>query len=320
MTMDDEFEKIDWLTKRLSRSRMDASSVDVRLGIGDDAAIIDFGERPAVVTVDTQVEGVHFRRSLLSDAALGTRALIAAASDVWAMGARPGAAVVAMTLPAGYEDSAFRDLIEGIDEGARELGVQVIGGNLSGGPTLSITTTVLGPSPDRVLTRAGAEVGNRIFVTGTLGAAALGLAVLERAATHENSAAFAKRWRRPPSHGTGLSALTAGATAAIDVSDGFMQDLAHVCTASGVGAEVHAPTLPVAEGYHATCKALGLDPTELALTGGEDYEILFTAPEASIPDGVATAVGHVTEPSGIHVLDADGSAITLSGGGYRHFS
>lgn len=320
MIMDDEFARIDWLAQRFGWDRSDPSTRSVPLGIGDDAAILDFDGRAAVVTVDTQVEDVHFRRRMLSEAELGARAIITAASDVWAMGTTPTAAVVAMALPSDFGDAAFRSLIDGIDDASRELELQIVGGNLSAASLLSLTTTVLGPAPRRVLTRAGAQVGDAIYVTGTLGAAALGLSILERSAAAPHAEAFAARWRRPPSHRAAITDFASIATAAIDLSDGLLQDLSHVCRASGVGAEVFADALPMATGYRETCRSLGLDALELSLTGGEDYEILFTAPVGSAPDGIATAIGSMQASQGIVVVDATGAPLELSRVGYRHFS
>ena len=318
MTMDDEFAKIEWLTARLGRRS--SAGVDVRLGIGDDAAVVDFGGRPTVVTVDTQVEGVHFTRSIITEAELGARSVLAAASDVWAMAAKPASAVVALTMPPDYPDASFRALVGGLDEGAEESGAEIVGGNLSQASVLSITTTVFGVCSDRVLSRSGAKAGDTIYVTGALGAAALGFAVLDRVASLPQGDAFKKRWRRPPSHHALVPTLVASATAAIDVSDGCLQDLAHLCRASGVGAVLHAHTLPRAPGYEVTCNALDLDPLKLALNGGEDYEILFTAPDGAVPQDVATSIGRVTDETGIMLLDAGGSPMEIPSAGYRHFS
>ena len=316
--MHDEFAKIEWLKTRFE---LDGDSRKVVVGIGDDAAVIDFGHRPTIVTVDTQVEGVHFRRDLISSRALGYRAVIAAVSDVWAMAAMPSASVTALTLPAAFSDEQFRELIEGIAEGACETGAQVIGGNLSQGPSLSVTTTVFGLPAAESVTRKGGGLGDSVYVTGTLGSAALGLGVLEAAASDlDQAAAFIERWRRPPTHGHAAQALAVLATSAVDVSDGCLQDLQHLCTASGVGATLHADAIPTAPGYQATCESLGLDPLLLALTGGEDYELMFTAPESPEADAVGTKIGEITEGSIVRVVDKDGAPIEIGRTGFRHFS
>ncbi|MGB5810618.1 MAG: thiamine-phosphate kinase [Polyangiales bacterium] len=320
--MDDEFSKIQWLTSRfdLSKDRNDHAS-GVLIGVGDDGAVLEAGERATVVTVDAQVEGVHFRSNMLSYEALGRRAVIAAASDVWAMGARPSVAVIALTFPSAFEDSDFRAIIEGADAGARASGARIAGGNLSQAPALTITTTVLGELVEQPLSRSGAAVGDSIYVTGTLGSAGLGLAALESAGSKKTTAdPFIDRWRKPPTHGDFVTRLADVATAAIDVSDGCLQDLAHLCDASSVGAVIRVGSLPYDEGYAETCRARGLDAARLALTAGEDYEILFCArPGASVPSS-ATAIGEITRGRGVRAIDDRGDTIEFDGMGYRHFS
>jgi thiamine-monophosphate kinase len=316
--MHDEFAKIEWLKTRLE---LDTKPGGLVLGIGDDAAVFDFGGRPTVITVDTQVEYVHFRRELISCRDLGQRAVTAAASDVWAMGAMPSASTVALTLPPDLLEQDFRELIEGIARGARATGARVIGGNLSRGETLSATTTVFGLPIGKPTTRAGARPGDSVYVTGTLGTAALGLAVLDAQRTDlEHAEHFVERWRRPPINGHAARTLASIATAAVDVSDGCLQDLQHLCLASGVGAVLHANALPTAPGHAAAANALGRDPTELALSGGEDYELLFTATESSEAEAVATKVGEITAGSAVEVVDSAGQPLELKTSGFRHFS
>lgn len=316
--MHDEFAKIEWLKTRFD---LDGDSKKVVVGIGDDAAVINFGNRPTIVTVDTQVEGIHFRRDLISCRDLGYRAMVAAVSDVWAMAARPSAAVIAITLPAEFPDEDFRELIDGLAEAARGTGARVIGGNLSQSQSLTVTTTVFGLPIAEPVTRDGARPGDSVYVTGTLGSAALGLAVLQAGVLElDHAASFVERWRRPPSNGHAAKVLARLATAAVDISDGCLQDLEHVCTASSVGAILHADAVPTAAGYHALCDALGLDPIELALTGGEDYELMFTAPESPDAASLGTKIGEIIEGSGVQVLDTVGEKVDLGRTGYRHFS
>ena len=216
--MRDEFAKIEWLKTRFD---LDGDSKKVVVGIGDDAAVIDFGNRPTIVTVDTHVEGIHFRRDLISCRDLGYRAMVAAVSDVWAMAARPSAAVIALTLPADFPDQDFRELIDGLAEAARGTGARVIGGNLSQGQSLTVTTTVFGLPIAESVTRGGARPGDSVYVTGTLGSAALGLAILQAGALElEHAASFVQRWRRPPTNGHAAKVLASLASAAVDVSDG----------------------------------------------------------------------------------------------------
>ncbi|MEM7434874.1 MAG: thiamine-phosphate kinase [Myxococcota bacterium] len=316
--MDDEFTKIDWLSAHLGAAPPSLSNVLV--GIGDDAAVVDFDGKPVVVTVDTQVEGVHFRRSTIHPTDLGARALIAAASDVWAMGATPTTAVVAITLPGGFEDADFRALVDGLREGSTLIGSSIVGGNLSHASQLTITTTVLGAATAPPIRRDGASAGDRIYVTGTLGDAALGLQLLERSAEPGAYETFVHRWRRPPTHRGFESMLRTVATAAIDVSDGCLQDLSHVCRASGSGATIRADALPLAPKFGDACRALNLDPRALALNGGEDYEILFTAPPGVEALEGATWIGDITAEARVVVEDGRGGELDLRAAGYRHFS
>ncbi|MGB3051546.1 MAG: thiamine-phosphate kinase [Polyangiales bacterium] len=316
--MRDEFAKIEWLKTRFA---LDGESKKVLVGIGDDAAVIDFGNRPTIVTVDTQVEGVHFRTDLLSCRELGYRAMVAAVSDVWAMAAMPTASVIALTLPASLSDEDFRELIDGLADAARTTGARVIGGNLSQSQSLSVTTTVFGLPISESLTRRGAQPGDSIYVTGTLGSAALGLAILQAGTLDlEGAERFAERWKQPPLNGHAATVLARIATAAVDVSDGCLQDLEHLAAASEVGAVLHAEAVPTAPGYHAACKALSVDPIVLALSGGEDYELLFTAPDSAEAAALGTQIGEIVEGSGARVLDAAGSAIDIDRSGFRHFS
>ena len=316
--MHDEYAKIEWLQTRFD---LDGDSKKVVVGIGDDAAVIDFGNRPTIITVDTQVEDIHFRRDLISSRDLGYRAMVAAASDVWAMAAMPSASVIALTLPPSFPDEEFCKLIEGLAEAARITGARVVGGNLSQGASLSVTTTVFGLPIAEPVTRNGARAGDSVYVTGTLGSAALGLALLQDGAPVLGQAAsFVERWKRPPTNGHAAKGLADFATAAVDVSDGCLQDLHHVCTASGVGATLHADAIPASPGYRSTCEALDLDPVVLALTGGEDYELMFTAPESSEAGALGTKIGEIIEGSGVGVVDEAGRAIDIDRTGFRHFS
>ena len=316
--MRDEFAKIEWLKTRFE---LDGESNGPLVGIGDDAAVIDFGNRPTVVTVDTQVQDVHFRIDSLSCRELGYRAMVAAVSDIWAMAAMPTASVIALTLPADLSEPDFRDLIDGLAEAARSTGARVIGGNLSQGRSLSVTTTVFGWPVSQSLTRRGAQAGDSIYVTGTLGSAALGFAILEAGRLDlEGAEQFVQRWKRPPLNGQAPKLLARFATAAVDVSDGCLQDLQHLARASVVGAVLYVDAIPTAPGFKEICQALSVDPTTLALSGGEDYELLFTAAESADAASLGTRIGEIVDGSGTRVLDAAGRELDIAQSGFRHFS
>lgn len=311
--MADEFERIAQL-----RMRFASDAAQIGLGIGDDAALLRTTADSAL-SVDCCVEGVHFERRLIDFRALGRRALEAALSDLAAMGARPRACLCALILPDDVTDAELYALADGYAEAAREAGAPVIGGNLARGRELSITSTVLGDAGPRALTRGGARPGEQLFVTGQLGAAALGLALLQ-AGKPELGPAFVARWRAPRARLAEGLQLAASASAAIDISDGLLQDLEHLCRASGAGAELWADRLPLLPGHDEVAQKLGLDGLSLALSGGEDYELLFTQAAPEPPAGVAaTAIGRIVA-EGVTVLDAQGKPLEIERRGYRHFA
>ncbi len=316
--MRDELAKIEWLRARFE---LGGAPSGVIIGIGDDAAVFDFGSRPTIVTVDTHVEGTHFRPELISFHDLGWRAMTAAVSDVWAMGGAPSASVIALTLRPDLDDAGFEALIEGLAEAARSTGACVIGGNLSRSSVVSVTTTAFGSPVVEPVTRHGARPGDFVYVTGTLGTSSLGLAVLESGLQNLSGAApFIARWRRPPDNGHAARALASTASGAIDVSDGLVRDLGHLCAASGVGATIRVDQLPLAPNHRALCEALDLDPLTLALTGGEDYELLFTSAPSAEAEALGTRIGAIHEGAGVRVVDASGRPLALERMGYDHFS
>jgi thiamine-monophosphate kinase len=305
--------------ERIAAARFTAGR-EVRLGIGDDAALLR--PRPGqdlVVTTDALVEDVHFRFSTQSARGLGRRALAVNLSDLAAMGARPLACLLSLAAPASSEAGRCLDLVRGLVEVATQQGCPLVGGNVSRARETSITVTALGSvRADRALTRSAARPGDGLYVTGTLGGAALALARGERERV---------RLRRTPvprlEAGRALARL-ASAGACIDVSDGLLADLGHVLEASQVGASLDADRLPTPRGFGAACRRLDLEPGRLALEGGEDYELLFTVrPRGLSMASLAKRLGvRVTR---IGVVTAAGLEIRgdpapgSSSGGWRHF-
>jgi thiamine-monophosphate kinase len=305
----DELELIARIRERLARD-----DARISLGIGDDAAILAPMERGAVVSVDVVVDGVHFDRRWLSFADVGWRGYASALSDLAAMGADPVAGLLSMILPSDLSDEEVLAIVDGCARAADELGAPVVGGNLSRGAQLSISTTVIGHAPEHPIARSGARIGDGLFVTGTLGAAALGRALLARG--DRSREPFVTRWRRPRPRFDVALALRASATSAIDVSDGLLADLDQLCEASGVGAVVEEALVPLEPGHSELAASIGEDGIALALSGGEDYELLFTARD-DIDPTVATRIGSITE-RGVRVLRSDGSERMLLHRGYRH--
>jgi thiamine-monophosphate kinase len=310
-----EFERVAELRRRLA-----FASDEVELGIGDDAAVLAHSDRKQVLSVDAQVEGVHFERRLLAASDIGYRAFVAALSDLAAMGAQPRAALIALILPPALGDEELYALVDGIAEAQREHVCAVVGGNLARGGELSITTSVLGDAPSKPLTRAGAQPGHGLFVTGELGSAALGLLLLQ-AGKPDLAPHSVARWRRPSARVRQGQALVDIASCCIDVSDGLLQDLGHLSEASGMGFEIELDRLPIAAELFRVAPILGLEPSALALGGGEDYELLFTADPQAPSAGHGTRIGTAVRAPGLRLVDAQGRSISApSVRGFEHFT
>ncbi len=317
------------------RARTALRRDDVRLGIGDDAALLAPPSGHLLASsIDTLVEGVHFPAGTAPED-LGWKALAVNLSDLAAMGATPAWALLALTLPAA--DARFVErFADGFAELARLHSLALVGGDTTQGP-LSISVAVHGFVPAAAaLTRAGARAGDLLMVTGTLGDAAAGLACLDRqhpradallAAPNGTREALLARLHRPTPRVAAGQALRGVASACIDVSDGLLADLGHLCTAGGVGAEIDAATLPLSSAL----LTLFDDEARLgfALAGGDDYELCFSvAPERA---GAATAdlarlgcgvtrIGRIVAAPGVRVRGADGRELAPPRRGYEHFA
>jgi len=264
-----------------------AASPRAPRGPGDDAAVLPRGRGETCVTVDAVVEGVHFRRASSRLEDVGHKALAVNLSDLAAMGARPRWALVALGVPRGFGLADARRLGAGFGELARDSGTALVGGNVTRAPGLALTVTVGGEvAPGRALQRSGARPGERIWVSGTLGDARLGLLLLERREGPEarrlrGSPRLARkaieRQRRPVPRLALGAALVGVASACIDLSDGLVQDAGHVAAASAVALHLDGGLLPVSAALvaaHPDARAR----KRVAASGGEDYELLFTAP------------------------------------------
>lgn len=303
-----------WIAALLRRLPASDARRGVTVGPGDDAAVVRAGGRPLVLTTDCLVEGVHFRRGWLAPAALGARAFAVSASDVAAMGAAPRWALLALEAPAALPRAFLDAVARGFARAAGAAGAALVGGNLAAGPHLALTAAVVGEAPGRVVTRAGARPGDRLYVTGALGAAGLAVRRLRRGA----AARFPPTPRR---HRAGI-ALARRASAMIDLSDGLAQDLGHLCRASDVGAVVRLDRVPVAP---AVRRALGAGAAAFATTAGEDYELLVALPPSvRPPGGLGCALTHVGDvvagrPEATFV-DAHGRPVRLATRGWDHFA
>ena len=317
------------------RRRFGPPPPEVLVGIGDDcAAVIVDGESCLLWTVDTLMEGVHFDLAYTSLPQLGWKTLTVNLSDIAAMGGEPSYALLSLGWPPALNRRGALEVADGLARAAREYGVAVIGGDTVASPGgVALTLTLLGRVPaGEMLRRFGAGVGDLIYVTGFLGEAAAGLEILRR------------RVDVPPklaaplcrAHLTPRPQLTAGrtlarqglATALIDLSDGVATDLNHICRAGGVGARLAAKKVPVSPHVITAAPYLGREPLDLALTGGEDFQLLFTSsPEktaalfhAFAREGLPEPLplGEIVAGKGVRLI-TDAGETDISGRGFDHF-
>lgn len=305
-----------------------ASRDDVRFGIGDDAAVLRVPEdRDLVVTTDILVKDVHFPRATPAHA-LGHKALAVNLSDLAAMGAEPSWATLALTLPE-IDEEWLKAFSEGFFSLASDFNVDLVGGDITSGP-LTITVQVHGLVPrDGGMRRRGARPGDRIYVTGTLGDAALGLQLAtsrtQRGSTMERAYLLSRLHTPLPRVSEGL-ALGDYATAAIDLSDGLAADLGHICRASDVGASVWVDKLPWSDALRSLTDTD--ERYSMALSGGDDYELCLAIP-AEHQSAVAELsrsldcslrqIGIVERGRNLRFLHDDGSEYRLEEHGFQHF-
>jgi thiamine-monophosphate kinase len=315
----DERARITMLARALTLGAS-AGETGVEVGIGDDAAVLATSHPAShlVWTIDEQVEGVHFRRDLVSWRDIGWRSLMAAASDVAAMGALPWCVLCSMVLPDDVDDAALEDLVRGQREASASIGASVVGGNLARGPHprgCSIATTLLG-SCDRPVERSGGRAGDGLWVAGSLGLAAAGLKALERGiADGDRLTEVVGAWRRPRALIAEGRMMAPVAHAAVDVSDGLARDAGHLAESSGVCLVIDEAALLADGELVAAAAALGENPLRLALHGGEDYALVVTG---SVPIPGFRRIGEVRPGRGL-VLRGASDERALEPNGYDHF-
>lgn len=314
----------------------------VRVGIGDDAAVLaPSGRTDWVLTCDAFLEGVHFLASRHPADSVGFKSLVRATSDVAAMGAKPRFFLLTLALPVARTGAWLDEFLRGMARAARQLGLILIGGDTKKYPAVSISITVLGEiAPGTAVLRSGARPGDIIYVSGRLGQAQLGLEIVRRTppGALRNKLRASPRFRRLlqphlyPRIRTELGAWlarTGVASAMIDISDGLSTDLNHVCIASGAGARLWAQRIPCAEIAAAQSKHVTkrkLDPLQMALHGGEDYELLFTVAPRHVPrlphaPGFSDlrAIGEIVRGNQILLVGPEGNSGRLEPGGWDPF-
>ena len=322
-----EFGLIDRLTKGLGRRN--ASTLH---GAGDDAAVIDLGDRVMLLTTDMLTEGIDFDLSYFPLKHLGYKAVVRGVNDILAMNGKPEQLVVSLGVSAKISVEALDSLYEGMETAAKELGVDIVGGDTTAsmnGLVINISAVGFAQKED-VVYRAGAHEHDLICITSNLGAAYMGLHLLEREKRvlkdienpepkFEGYEYLLERYLKPRARVNVLDALREEGirpTAMIDLSDGLASDLRQLCRSSQCGARIYLERIPIARQTSDLAEEMHIDPVIAALNGGEDHELLFTVPldkqEAVMRLGLVDVIGHITkEESGVILVTPDGEGIAL---------
>jgi len=318
------------------RAQLPQPGPRVRLGSGDDAAITVPGGATAT-SVDGLIDGVHFQRRWSTPEQIGAKALATALSDLAAMGAEAGEAYVVLGIPPDLDEDGCLELLGGILGMAQKADTTLAGGDVVRAPALTLAVTVVGhaQSAKELVARSGAQPGDTLVVTGELGGAAAGLLLLESRPEARSSfqphnskndghaALLARQLEPQPRLKEGLALAAAGATAMIDLSDGLGGDAGHLAAASGVGMRMEANAVPLAAGLDEIATAAGRDPIELAIGGGEDYELLAAIPAGKLDAAAAavealggtelTQIGEVVAGEGVEIRQPDGVLLPATG-------
>lgn len=327
-----EFGLIDHLTKNF-----EITQPSTLKGIGDDAAVLDFKEKKVVVSTDLLIEGVHFDLAYMPLKHLGYKSVVVNISDICAMNARPTQITVSLAVSNRFPLEALEELYEGVAHAAREYKVDVIGGDTTSSQKgLIISVTALGEADeDEIVYRNGAKQTDLLVVTGDIGAAYMGLQVLEREKqvfqVNPNSQPdldaytyLIERQLKPEARKdvrTLLHALEVKPTSMIDISDGLSSEIMHLCKQSGVGCNLYEDKLPLDPQFINVCEEFNIDSTTVAINGGEDYELLFTIAmedfEKIKGNPNMTIIGHMTQESeGVHLVTRANTKIPLKARGW----
>ncbi|MBA4371228.1 MAG: thiamine-phosphate kinase [Thermodesulfovibrio sp.] len=326
-----ELHLVDRLRKRFSGKLTDRRGVELVLGIGDDAAAIQPNQTNSphlLLTTDMMVEGVHFDLRWTTLFQLGYKLVSVNVSDICAMGGRPEYLLLNFSCPGSLDLKQYDLFFDGIEAALKKYSIQLIGGDISSSDKIVLSATAVGTA-SKILRRAGASPGEFIHVTGCLGDAAAGLAIMKNLRKQiliETGAVpnlqlpwniiepVIRRHLMPDAVNPDI--FIRQATAMMDISDGLLIDLERLCKESKVGARIQVDRLPLSQGLIGASRLLKMSPVDLALNGGEDYELLFTASEPQVVG--ATCIGEVTR-SGLKVIGPDGKQMKQTPKGYEHF-
>jgi thiamine-monophosphate kinase len=312
----------------LLRKRFIAKSPAVILGIGDDAAVVRPRKSPMLFTTDMMVEGVHFDLSWTTPFQLGFKLVSSNVSDIYAMGGKPEFLLLNFSAGGEITLDSFIRFFEGVEAASGQYGITLIGGDISSSEKMVVSATVTG-NAGKVLRRSGARQGDRIYVTGNPGDAACGLELMRRSGRRleiekGKKQKFPLGWdivyplikRHLMPEARDSRRFTGNASSMIDVSDGLLIDLSRLCRESNVGAVLYEDSIPLSSELQSAAGYLGLSPLEFAYGGGEDYELLFTAPANSKVS--ACCIGEITG-KGIFLSDKKGKKRRAPVRGYQHF-
>lgn len=311
------------------RKNFTKKTVGLVLGIGDDAAVISPRGKQTLLATDMMVEGVHFDLDWTTPYQAGFKLVSVNVSDIYAMGGRPRFLLLNFAAGENTDIKVFKRLFDGVELALKTYNITLIGGDIASSGEMVLSATVIGHS-DRILRRCGARRGDNIYVTGRLGDAAAGLElmkIINRPVEIEKNRTtdFPLKWdiikslierhlmpvaRRPVKFADKASSM-------IDISDGLLLDLSRICAESKTGARIFLEKIPISDGLLKAAEYLGTPPHELALGGGEDYELLFTAPAREKVD--AFCIGEITG-RGLKIIDKTGKAEKFKLKGYRHFA
>lgn len=288
---------------------------DLVAGIGDDAAVVKSRSETFLLASDMLLEGVHFDLSFTTFYQLGYKTLAVNISDIFAMGGMPKYFLLNLGVPQTCTLQDIKEIYRGLNAIAKKFSIAIVGGDTCASKKgLVLSGTLIGETGNAIM-RKGARPGDSIFVTGTLGDSAMGLELLKKMRTKKSATGTSLIKRHLMPEPAPLK-RTAGVTSMIDISDGLLIDLSHICDESNVGAVIYKEMIPLSKELINAAKKLQKDPIEYALKGGEDYHILFTSPDKSRRDAVK--IGDIIS-KGRYLVDSEGRRERFKAEGYEHF-